>query len=50
MENVVDGGELTRYINEKKKPGVLKLIDVHSVKNVLDEIISSINMWNIVNL
>ena len=27
-----------------------KLIHVHSVTNILGEIISSINMWNIVNL
>ena len=27
-----------------------KLIDVHSVTNVLGKIISSIKMWNIVNL
>ena len=33
----VGGGELTRHINEKKKPGIHKLIDVHSVTNVLCE-------------
>ena len=27
-----------------------KLVDVHSVTNVLGESISSINVWNIVNL
>ena len=35
--------------NEKKKPGVLQLVDVHSVTIVVGEGISSINMWNIVN-
>ena len=44
-------------ILKKKKPGVSKLTDVHSVTNVLGESvtnvlgesISSISMWNIVN-
>ena len=45
----IDGGELNRIINEKKKSGVYKLIDVHSVTNVLCESISAISMWNTVN-
>ena len=46
----VDGRELPRNINKKKKPGVLQaIIDVHSVTNVIEESISSIKMWNIVN-
>ena len=45
---VVNDGELTRNINQKKK-SFFKAIDVHSVRNVLGEGISSISMWNIVN-
>ena len=46
---VVGGGNLTTNINKKKKPDVYKPIDVYSVKNAIDESISSIIMWNIVN-
>ena len=41
---MVDGGELTQNINEKKKPDVLQ-----AYRNVLGESVSLINMWNIVN-
>ena len=43
-ENLIaDGGEFTRSINLKKKPGVLQyFIDVQYVANVVDESISSV--------
>ena len=44
----VDGRELPRNINRKKKPGV-SLINVNFVTNFIGESISSISMWNIVN-
>ena len=50
LKGFVDDGKLTRNINKKEKSGVFMLIDVHAVTNILDESISSINMWNIVNL
>ena len=46
----VDSGELTRNINQKKKPGVCKPVNVHSVTNAIGESISSLSIWNIVNL
>ena len=46
---VDDGGELTGNINKKKKPGVLRAYNIHSLINVKEESISSIRMWNIVN-
>ena len=47
---VVDGGELAKNVNQKKKPDVFyKPVDVHSVTNAIDESISSISTWNIVN-
>ena len=45
----VDGRELTRNINEKKKPGVLQTYRCPLKTNVLYESISSISMWNIKN-
>ena len=45
---VFDRGELTRNINQKKKPGVLQ-VDVHSGKNNISESISSLSIWNIGN-
>ena len=33
----VDGGELNRIINERKSQAFCKLIDVHSVTNILCE-------------
>ena len=38
LKVVVDGGELTRNINGKKKSDVLKPINVYSVTNSKDEI------------
>ena len=47
---VVDGGELAKNVNQKKKPDVFyKPVDLHSVTNAIDESISSISTWNIVN-
>ena len=40
---------LLEILTKRKKQAFYKLIDVHSVKNVLDESISSISMWIIVN-
>ena len=49
LKVVSDDGELARDINQKKKSDVSqKPVDVHSVTNV-DEIISSITKYNIVN-
>ena len=49
-ENLNDGGELTRNINQKKKSGILQwFIDIHYLKNVAGERISSITLCNIVN-
>ena len=45
---VNDGGKLTRNINQKKKSDILQQpIDVHSLRNVVGESISSVAMWNI---
>ena len=41
---------LLEILTKRRGQVFYKLIDVHSVKNVLGEIISSISMWNIVNL
>ena len=49
LKVVVDGGELTRNINQKKKSDIYKPVDVHFVTNVVGESISSIRKWNIVN-
>ena len=47
---VNDCGELTRNIDQKKKQDVLQQsIHVHYLINAVDECISSITMWNIVN-
>ena len=43
------GGELTRNINKQMKPGVLQVIDVHSLTSIIGESTSSIRMWNIVS-
>ena len=37
-------------LTKRRSQAFYKLIDIHSVTNVLGEIISSINMWNIVNM
>ena len=52
-ENLIvvnDGGELTRNINQKKKPGVSQsfMINVHYMTNAVSQSISSEIMWNIV--
>ena len=45
---VNDGVEPTKNINQKKKSDVLQWpVDVHSVKNVVGESISSVTMRNI---
>ena len=45
---VNDGGKLTRNINQKKKSDIVQQpIDVHSLRNVEGESISSVTMWNI---
>ena len=44
---VINGGELTRNIN-KRSQKFWKPIDVHSVINVVGEIVSSICTWNFV--
>ena len=49
LKVVVDGGELTRNINKKKKPVLVQAYDDHSVTNAKGEIVSSLSMWNIVN-
>ena len=36
-------------ITKRRNQAVYKLIDFHSVTNVLWESISAVNMWNIVN-
>ena len=42
---VIDVGEITRNINQKKKPDTfLQTIDVHSVTNAAGEYIYSISM------
>ena len=41
---------LLEILTKRRSQAFYKLTDVHSVTNVLGEIISSINMWNIVNL
>lgn len=46
---VVGDGKLTRNISKKKKPDVYTPIDVHSMTNAINESVSSIMMWNIVN-
>ena len=49
-ESVVDGGELTRNINQKKKPGVLQaFIDAQSLTIAIGESTSSRSIWIIVN-
>ena len=47
LKVVIEGGELTRNINPKKKLDVLQY--PHSVTNAAGEGISSINKWNIAN-
>ena len=49
-ENLIvvnNGGKLTCNINQKRL--TIVYIDAHSVKNTVDESISSVIMWNIVN-
>ena len=41
---------LLKILMKRGSQGFYKLIDVHSVTNVLGKSISSINVWNIVNL
>ena len=44
---VNDDEKLTRNINQKKNSDVLQYpIDVHTVTNVVREIISSVTIWN----
>ena len=50
LKGFVDGGELLEILTKRRSQAFYKLIEVHSVTNILGEIISSINMWNIVNL
>ena len=45
---VVDS--LLEILTKRRSQAFYTFIDVHSVTNVLGKIISSINMWNIVNL
>ena len=40
---------LLEILIKKRSQTFYKAIDVHSVRNVLGEVISSISMWNIVN-
>ena len=43
---VIDGGQLTRNINQKKASDFLQTyIDLHSLTNAVDEGISSINKY-----
>ena len=49
LKVVVDGGELTKNINQMKKPDVLQACSIHSMTNAIGESISSIRIWNIVN-
>ena len=47
---VVDGREVTRNINQIKKPGVLQAcVDVYSVRNAIGKSISSTSIWKIGN-
>ena len=46
---VVDGGDLTRNINQKKKPDVLQACRCPLCDKCNSESISSISIWNIVN-
>ena len=41
---------LLEILTKRRSHAFYKLIDVHSVTDVLVEIISSISMWNVVNL
>ena len=41
---------LLEISTKRRSPAFYRLIDVYSVTNILGEIVSSINMWNIVNL
>ena len=41
---------LLEILTNRRSQAFCKLIDVHSVANVLGEVIPSVNMWNIVNL
>ena len=38
----------TLTLNKRRSQAFYKHVDVHSVTNAVDEIISSINIWNIV--
>ena len=46
---VNDGGEITGNIYQKKLGILHQSTDVHYLTNAVDEIISSITMWNTVN-
>ena len=46
---VVDGGQLTRNINQKKKPDVLQACRCPLCDKAICESIFSIRIWNIVN-
>ena len=41
---------LLEILTNRRSQAFCKLINVHSVANVLGEVIPSVNMWNIVNL
>ena len=45
----VDGGELTRNINEKKRPGVLQAYRCPLCDNCFRRGYSAVSMWNIMN-
>ena len=49
LKIVVDGEELARNINKKKKPMSYNPTDAHSVENNINESVSSISLLNIVN-
>ena len=49
LKVVVNHGERTRILTKKRNQTFYKAIDVHSVKIVLGESISSISMWNTMN-
>ena len=48
-EVVVDGRDLTRNINQKKKPGVLQACRCPLCEKCYSQSISSTSLWNIAN-
>ena len=48
LKVVIDGGKLTRNINQRKNSDVLRVYRFRSVRNAVGEGISSISKWNIV--